>query len=401
MLLHRLLQSKSFHFPKYVRRASILSGLKNNPVIVSANKDVHTNLALEHWLFTNLTFRKPGKNDAETTEEFLNPIVLIWVDEPSIVIGRHQNPWTESTVGFLNKTGIKLARRHSGGGCVYHDENNINISIIGPREYFDKRQENLRFLAKILADSYSVKCEPNKRHDLIHSDSGLKLSGSAARLGRFNCFHHFTLLIDTDKDILHTAIRPKQQDFISSNSSPSTRAGVINLKEFYLKAEVNQVINDLALAYSKLYGSSKKAEKVEKVTGDQSEFKNIDEIRSNLTSWEWVYGMTPKFKLEKVVNLIVRGEEVPIKFLIHINKGLFESIDIQGNLIDQGIVDKFSSLNGTRFTYQDAMVNVAQFLKVDENNSSQASGHTFGLDKLFATYLLQMIHECNYLTDKS
>lgn len=40
---------------------------------------------------------------------------------PSVVIGRHQNPWLEVDVQYLEEKGINLVRRYSGGGAVYHD----------------------------------------------------------------------------------------------------------------------------------------------------------------------------------------------------------------------------------------------------------------------------------------
>lgn len=394
MFNSRLLLPKTRGFWPVQRRASILASLKKNPVIVSSNKDIYTNLALEQWLYSNITFTSSTEIASSEPNAFCTPVVLLWIDEPSVVIGRHQNPWTESNLGFINKAGIKLARRHSGGGCVYHDENNINISIVGPREHFEKRQENLRFLAGFLDETYGITCSPNKRHDLVHTQTGAKISGSAARLGRINSFHHFTLLVDTDEELLHTAIRPKPQHFITSHSSPSVRSRIVNLRELKKEITVDQVIGDLMSAYSKLYGSNKQAERVEKVAGDQAQFKDIEDYRTLLSSWDWMYGKTPKFKLEKVINFIIGEEETPFRLLVTINRGLFESIDIlRDGVNEKSLKAKFDRLIGTKFTYHDAMVNVAQILKVDEENTLD----TVGLDKLFATYLLQMIHECNFL----
>lgn len=391
MLNSSLIFRKTSGWFSNLRRASVLTGLRTNPVIVSSHKDIYTNLALEQWLYANLKFTK--SNEVATPEHnlFSTPVVLLWVDEPCVVIGRHQNPWTEATVGFLNKAGLNLARRHSGGGCVYHDDCNINISIIGPREQFEKRQDNLKFLAQFLYNSYEIKCEPNKRHDLVYSKTGAKVSGSAARLGRLNSFHHFTLLVDTDKEILHTAIRSQPQPFISSNSSQSVRSNIVNLREIRNDLTIERVLGDLAAAYSKHYGSNKKAEMFEKVTGEPEQFKSLDDLRKSLVSWDWIYGMTPRFKLEKVVNLLIKGKETPIKLIVQVERGLFKSVDIVGKGIEcEGFASKFNPIIGTKFTYHDAMVNVAQLLKVDESDR-------IGLDKLFATYLMQMIHDCNFL----
>lgn len=357
-----------------------------SPVLVSSNKDVFLNLALEHWLYSNLQFKK-------------NPIVLIWTDEPCVVIGRHQNPWVESTLGFINRSKqVKLARRHSGGGCVYHDENNINISIIGDRSTFENRQSNLSFLAKVFKEKYDINCEPTKRHDLIHSDTGFKISGSAAKLGRFNCYHHFTVLVDTDKEALYTSIRQKQQDFIQTNSSLSTRSKVINLKEIKQDLNVDQVISDLAEAYGQLYKdpeAKQPAERRDTIKGDEDDMKTLSKFKDELESWDWIYGKTPKFKLERNFKLIEGGQEKEVRFSVLVNKGLFERIEIDSDLSCQSPADNFNSLIGTKFNYKEAMTNVAQLLKVDSDLGSDAN-ISIGTEKLFATFLLQMIHESNY-----
>lgn len=374
------------------RSASILNSLDSSPVLISSNRDVYTNLALEHWLYNNLKFSlSKQEND---TKVFTNPVVLIWTDEPCVVIGRHQNPWVETTLAFINKAGIKLARRHSGGGCVYHDENNINISIIGDRSLFENRQANLKFLAKVLDEKYGVKCEPTQRHDLVHTETGAKMSGSAAKLGRFNCYHHFTLLVDTDKEVMETAIRQTQRDFIRTSSTPSTRSKVINLKELRPELNVDQVISDLAIAYGKLYENpqSKEATRKAKAEGDADEFTSLRKFREELESPGWIYGMTPRFKLEKSLKMIEDGAEKEIQIIVTLNRGLFESFEIKGDAIKGGpIVDKFNYLIGTKFDYKEAMVNVVKMLQVDTTDISN-----IGSEQIVATLLLQMVHESNF-----
>ena len=375
------------------RHASILSSLNSSPVLVSSNKDIYTNLALEHWLYNNLRFDSSASpNDKNISQ---TPIVLIWTDEPCVVIGRHQNPWIESTLGFVNKAGIKLARRHSGGGCVYHDENNINISIIGDRKLFDRRQDNLKFLASVLLDKYGIKCEPTKRHDLVHLPTGLKMSGSAAKLGRTNSYHHFTLLVDTDKEVMETAIRQKPQDSIQTNSSSSIRSKVINLKDINGDLTVEQVMTDLVQAYNDHYKSNRKSEaRQSTIQGDQDDLSSLDSFRQELASWKWIYGMTPKFKIEKSITFLEKDQEKLIKLVVDVNRGLFEKVSIDGELSEKFRHGKFDHLVGTRFTYKDSMLNIVQTLKEDEAELQQ-SGFMAGEEQIFTTLLLQIVQEAN------
>ena len=47
--------------------------------------------------------------------------MLIWKSDKSIVYGRHQNPWVEISLNEAKLDLVRVARRYSGGGCVYHD----------------------------------------------------------------------------------------------------------------------------------------------------------------------------------------------------------------------------------------------------------------------------------------
>lgn len=106
----------------------------------STSNDPYLNLSIEHHLLQ--------KSTPETT------IFFTYVNRPSIIIGRNQNPWLEVNLALLNPTrhthddasspgAIDLVRRRSGGGTVFHDEGNVNWSIICPSANFtrDKHAE--------------------------------------------------------------------------------------------------------------------------------------------------------------------------------------------------------------------------------------------------------------------
>lgn len=397
MLCQKLLRRSrawSLLIKSTARSASILSSLNSSPVLISSNRDIYTNLALEHWLYTNIRFNgNKLDSSAQPKVQFNHPIVLIWMDEPSLVFGRHQNPWVEANLGLVNKLGIKVARRHSGGGCVYHDENNINISIIGERKLFENRQKNLRFLADVLDKKYGIKCEPNRRHDIVHTESGLKMSGSAAKLGRHNSYHHFTLLVDTDKEIMRAAIRQEQQNHILSNSTASTRSSVLNLTELKSGLTTEQVVADIAEAYGELYASpdSKQSSRKSKAEGNDDDLASLNKIKEGLMEWKWIYGMTPNFRLERSISLVDQGKEKKALFRVHIEGGLFKSFEIDS---DEPSVcaqaEQFAQLIDTSFNYQDAMVNVVKMLETKDLRVPT------GFEHIFATHLLQMIHKANF-----
>lgn len=125
-------------------------------VFMSQSTDIYTNLALEDWMYRNMDFSK-------------HHVMMVWRNEPCVVIGRHQNPWLESNVPLLTEKDIALARRNSGGGTVYHDRGNLNVTFFTPRERYD-RKYNLELIKRALFRGFGVKAVINERQDIIVRD---------------------------------------------------------------------------------------------------------------------------------------------------------------------------------------------------------------------------------------
>lgn len=125
-------------------------------VFMSQSRDIYTNLALEDWMYRNMDFSK-------------HHVMMVWRNEPCVVIGRHQNPWLEANVPFLSEKEIALARRNSGGGTVYHDRGNLNITFFTPRERYN-RKYNLELITRALYRGFGIKSIINERDDIIVRD---------------------------------------------------------------------------------------------------------------------------------------------------------------------------------------------------------------------------------------
>ena len=61
---------------------------------------------------------------------FQENVFMLWQNEPSVIIGKHQNVWAEVNMDFVRDHRIKVVRRYSGGGAVYHDAGNLNFTFI-------------------------------------------------------------------------------------------------------------------------------------------------------------------------------------------------------------------------------------------------------------------------------
>lgn len=135
------------------RLAAVADADIKKSVFISQSNDIYTNLALEDWLYKNFDFSH-------------HHVLLLWANQPCVVIGRHQNPFTEANVSKLMERGITLARRNSGGGAVYHDPGNLNCTFFTPRERYD-RKYNLNIVTRSLFREWAIKAEINDRDDIV------------------------------------------------------------------------------------------------------------------------------------------------------------------------------------------------------------------------------------------
>ena len=128
----------------------------NNPYT-----DAWFNLAAEEYLLKN----------------FSDDIFMLWQNEPSVIIGKHQNVWDEINRNYIQKKHIKVVRRYSGGGAVYHDSGNLNITFIQN----SKELASGIFTARLIAflATFGIRAEADERQAL--TIDGLKISGSAQR----------------------------------------------------------------------------------------------------------------------------------------------------------------------------------------------------------------------------
>ena len=127
--------------------------LVSDTVLVSRSEDIYLNLALEDWLFQNLDFKKYSA-------------LLIWKNKPAVVIGRHQNPYLESDVWKISQSSVDLARRNSGGGAVFHDKGNLNLSFLKSRDRYN-RYSNLELVIAAIKSRWDVDLTINTREDIL------------------------------------------------------------------------------------------------------------------------------------------------------------------------------------------------------------------------------------------
>ncbi|KAG2162323.1 hypothetical protein JADG_002062 [Aureobasidium aubasidani] len=283
---------------------------------ISRSSDPYINLSIEHYLLQ--------KSHPESS------ILFLYVNRPSVIIGRNQNPWMEVNLGLLNAAStpanspsrieneppglgdVDLVRRRSGGGTVFHDGGNVNWTVISPAATFT-RDKHAEMVTRALRSCGVSRSRVNERHDIVldqgtsnfsgtwgsnenthstpwQSDTirPLKVSGSAYKLTRARALHHGTALLNSPN--LHTIpsyLRSPAKKFIKGRSVDSVSSPVGNI---LLGNE--EFVENVQREFGELYRGAGEA------VGLGEECLEIEEVKkghAELTSLDWTYLQTPQF----------------------------------------------------------------------------------------------------------
>ncbi len=138
------------------------------------------------------------------------PTLRLWQNSRCVVLGRYQVREAEVSLAHCAAARVPIYRRFTGGGAVYHDAGNLNISLILPRNSFPLSCQPalarvpqvyslvLTPLASALR-SMGLQPQASPREVLV---ANRKISGAASWLGHDSVLVHATLLLDADLETL-------------------------------------------------------------------------------------------------------------------------------------------------------------------------------------------------------
>ncbi|MBE2200039.1 MAG: lipoate--protein ligase [Anaerolinea sp.] len=283
--------------------------------------DPRLNLALEEHLLRNVC--RDG------------PLLLFYVNEPAVILGRNQNVWQEVDLDYVQANDIHLVRRLSGGGAVYHDGGNLNFSFITPGSAdlhnFAKFTEPVTAVLR----SLGVAAELRNKSSLFVGDK--KISGNAQYMTAGRMVSHGTLLFDTDLEQLLRALNP-QHATITSKAVQSVRSRVVNLRDLLPDGMTIQ-----ALKKALLCGIFSGQEPSTYPLTDADWATVTAYADERYRAWEWNVGRSPSCVVQKSKKT-PSGE---VTAQIEVTHGLVRKVTLHG--FGQDATPLLHALTGVRY----------------------------------------------------
>lgn len=309
---------------------------------IMESRDIRMNLATEEYLM-----------DHADIEE---PLLLLYIQEPCVIIGRNQNAYEEINLRYLREHGITLTRRISGGGAVYDDLGNMSFSFVTKKNQtaFGDYQGVTQPILHALHRMGATDAQAGGRNDLYLD--GKKFSGNAMYTKHGRTYSHGTLMYHVDLSVLDQLLTVSEEK-ISSKATRSVRKNVTNVRPYLdekwqrlttegfrdqLLCELYQVESLTAIADKRLTLTVEDRQLIQAL---------FDEKYANN---QWIYGETPAFDIERRTRIPNVGI-VDVK--IATKAGIIEGIHFFGDFFGALPIDELEqAMIGLPFVYEDIEV---------------------------------------------
>jgi lipoate---protein ligase len=281
--------------------------------IQDTNTDPYFNLAAEEYILKN----------------FREDCFMLWRNENAIIVGKHQNTLSEINLDYVKEKRIKVVRRISGGGAVFHDLGNLNFTFIVTGEdgnLVDFKKFTLPIIEVLQKLGIDARFEG--RNDI--TIEGKKFSGNAEHVWKNRTLHHGTILFASVMNDLSSALKVNPLKF-RDKAVKSVRSRVTNVSEHLKeKMDVIQFRDKVMEHIMEKYADSKLYEFT------PEDLKKIEALREEkFARWEWNFGYSPKYDFNK----LIKTDGGSVEFHINVEKGFIKALKIYGDFFHKRDID--------------------------------------------------------------
>ncbi len=301
--------------------------------VESHSNDTYYNLSFEEYIFKNLPLEE---------DEY----VYLWINEPSIIVGTNQNVYNEINEEYVNEKNLKVARRITGGGAVYHDFGNLNFSFVTKTKGSDQIDFKKYYIPIVNAlKAIGIDAELSGRNDI--TIDGKKCIGSSQSIYKNRVLSNGCILFDVKMSELAEALKVRKEK-LEDKGVKSVKARVTNIKP-YLNNEEMTAEDFKEILKQEIFKQFN--EEPKEYIMNQEDLDGVKYIYNTRFSLkEWNYGRNPKTEKHIYKKLPAGG----IELSYNIKHGKIDSLIIQGDFFGKGDVKDIEALlRQTKYQKQD------------------------------------------------
>ncbi len=273
----------------------------------SESLNPYGNLALEEYLLSS------GR-----------PTLYLWQNDNTVVIGRNQNAYTECDMDYVRASGIRVVRRLTGGGAVYHDRGNLNYSLILPRGLHDIARSTAMIVSAL--NRIGIPAVTSGRNDILLDDK--KISGNAYYSNREVGLHHGTLLYRVDPEKMERALSvPAWKK--TKHGIRSVRARVTDIASRFPEIDMARIQDALREAFCGEYG----VDRLEAVLPDEQRLRMLED---KYASDDWNFGRINEYD-------VFQEATFPwgtVKVSVSLAGGRIQSAEISSDSLEADLIDR-------------------------------------------------------------
>lgn len=287
-------------------------------IIDSPSHDAYFNIALEEYLL----YQYP-------TED----IFLLYVNAPSIIVGKFQNTLAEINLDYVKEQQIKVVRRMSGGGAVYHDLGNLNFSfhtLLDKKDFMDFSQ----FTAPVvkLLNELNVPAKLEGRNDLLVE--GKKFSGNAKLAKNGKMIQHGTILFNSEMSVLSDALKINPLKYVDK-AIKSNRSRVTNLIDYLPSDMTTEELKELLI--EEIYKSESNSTFYTLTDKDLEKVGEL--VKTKYSTWDWNFGFSPNYNFKN-------AKKIPAGFIevhLDVEKGIIKNVKIFGDFFASAPIEELEN----------------------------------------------------------
>ncbi|ARU91077.1 lipoate protein ligase A [Spiroplasma clarkii] len=260
-------------------------------------------------------------------EKFKEPILFLWQNHNTIVVGRNQNAAKEINLQNANLDDVAVIRRNTGGGTVFHDLGNLNFSII----YTDSENNGVAMFEKMLEpiittlNQMQIPAQFSGRNDIVLN--GKKISGNAMWKYQNRFLQHGTILFNANLDKLVKYLTVDKAKILSKNIESIT-ARVTNIN-----AEISKPITiaEFITALIKTYQENKSVSDLKLEPEDLQAIEKI--YQEKYQNPDWTFKKNATFTYQNNQRLEGKGS---VEVYLNVIDGVINDCKIYGDFLGYG-----------------------------------------------------------------